>query len=127
MERLQLKLGGKEIVDSITKIVNEATSTYELRRSNFDKTYSAFQVDKCDPIKNEESESNREWRMPIDNPMLCMYSQGGEHKPWHGSFGKDIRDWVGSFELWDWGESSGTIKKDKSPIQSQLIQINPLL
>jgi len=89
---LQLKSGGKEIVDSITKIVNEATSTYELRRSNFDKTYSAFQVDKCDPIKNEESESNGEWRMPIDNPMLCMYSQGGGHKPWHGSFGKDIRD-----------------------------------
>jgi murein DD-endopeptidase MepM/ murein hydrolase activator NlpD len=89
---LQLKSGGKEIVDSITKIVNEATSTYELRKSNFDKTYSAFQVDKCDRIKNEESESNGEWRMPIDNPMLCMYSQGGGHKPWHGSFGKDIRD-----------------------------------
>ncbi|REC47173.1 hypothetical protein DRF62_20100, partial [Chryseobacterium piscium] len=47
---------------------------------------------KCDPIKNEESESNGEWRMPIDNPMLCMYSQGGGHKPWHCSFGKDIRD-----------------------------------
>ncbi|WP_411811287.1 hypothetical protein ACLB9Y_14995 [Chryseobacterium scophthalmum] len=89
---LQLKSGGKEIVDSITKIVNEATSTYELRRSNFDKTYSAFQVDKCSPIKNEERESNGKWRMPIDSPMLCMYSQGGGHKPWHGSFGKDIRD-----------------------------------
>ncbi len=24
--------------------------------------------------------------------MLCMYSQGGGHKPWHGSFGERIRD-----------------------------------
>jgi len=31
-------------------------------------------------------------RLPIDNPMLCLYSQGGNKKPWHGSFGKKIRD-----------------------------------
>ena len=35
---------------------------------------------------------NGKWRMPIDNPMLCLYSQGGGDKPWHGSFGKKIRD-----------------------------------
>ncbi|WP_157450570.1 peptidoglycan DD-metalloendopeptidase family protein, partial [Chryseobacterium sp. CCH4-E10] len=92
---LQLKSdkGGKEIVDSITKIVNEATSTYSERRENFDKMYSVFQVNKCSPVKKEEEQKlNGRWRMPIDNPMLCLYSQGGGEKPWHGSFGEKIRD-----------------------------------
>jgi muramidase (phage lysozyme) len=35
---------------------------------------------------------NGKWRMPIDEPMLCLYSQGGAEKPWHGSFGENIRD-----------------------------------
>ncbi|MDG5817099.1 M23 family metallopeptidase, partial [Chitinispirillales bacterium ANBcel5] len=34
------------------------------------------------------------WRPPIDDPMLCLYSQGGHYKPWHGSFGENIRDGV---------------------------------
>lgn len=88
---LQLKVGGKEIVDSITRIVNEATSTYNIRKENFDKTYSIFQVDKCSPIKKDEPTTGK-WRFPIDNPMLCLYSQGGVEKPWHGSFGEKIRD-----------------------------------
>lgn len=33
-------------------------------------------------------------RPPIDNPMLCLYSQNGNKKPWHGSFGNKIRDGV---------------------------------
>lgn len=89
---LQLKSGGREIIDSITKIVNEATSTYDLRRTNFDKTYSVFEVNKCSPVENKDEKPSGKWRMPIDNPMLCMYSQGGGHKPWHGSFGEKIRD-----------------------------------
>ncbi|KMQ49579.1 peptidase, M23 family [Chitinispirillum alkaliphilum] len=36
------------------------------------------------------------WRPPIDDPMLCLYSQGGHDKPWHGSFGENIRDNVGN-------------------------------
>jgi len=39
-----------------------------------------------------EVKSGIKWRNPIDNPMLCLYSQGGHKKPWHGSFGKTIRD-----------------------------------
>ncbi|MFK8267004.1 M23 family metallopeptidase [Capnocytophaga cynodegmi] len=32
-------------------------------------------------------------RNPIDNAILCLYSQGGESKKtWHGSFRKKIRD-----------------------------------
>lgn len=35
------------------------------------------------------------WHDPVDNPMLCLYSQNGNaKKPWHGSFGKKIRDGV---------------------------------
>lgn len=85
----------KEVVDNITKIVNEATSTYALRRANFDKTFAAFQGNRCSLAKNKkESKSNGKWRMPIDNPMLCLYSQGGGEKPWHGSFGEKIRDGI---------------------------------
>lgn len=29
---------------------------------------------------------------------------------------ENVRDWWKDFDLWDWGESSGTIKKDKPPI-----------
>jgi murein DD-endopeptidase MepM/ murein hydrolase activator NlpD len=37
----------------------------------------------------------RKWHDPVDNPMLCLYSQNGKaKKPWHGSFGKKIRDGV---------------------------------
>jgi muramidase (phage lysozyme) len=42
--------------------------------------------------KETQSTDNGKWRMPIDNPMLCLYSQGGAEKPWHGSFGENIRD-----------------------------------
>ncbi|GAA4107032.1 hypothetical protein GCM10022393_01920 [Aquimarina addita] len=35
---------------------------------------------------------NSSWHDPVDNPMLCLYSQGGGLKPWHGSFGEKIRD-----------------------------------
>lgn len=28
---------------------------------------------------------------------------------------ENVRDWWKDFDLWDWGESSGTIKKDQSP------------
>jgi murein DD-endopeptidase MepM/ murein hydrolase activator NlpD len=35
------------------------------------------------------------WHDPIDNPMLCLYSQGGHLKQWHGSFGRKIRDGSG--------------------------------
>ncbi|MFC3160735.1 Predicted chitinase [Chryseobacterium arachidis] len=91
---LQLKSdkGGKEIVDSITKIVNEGTPTYAERRENFNKTYSVFKVNLCSKVQNEDIKPSGKWRNPIDNPMLCMYSQGGGHKPWHGSFGEKIRD-----------------------------------
>ncbi|HEX8576825.1 MAG TPA: hypothetical protein VF677_11080, partial [Flavobacterium sp.] len=42
--------------------------------------------------KDTNSANDGKWRMPIDNPMLCLYSQGGAKKPWHGSFGEKIRD-----------------------------------
>lgn len=91
---LQLKSdkGGKEVVDSITEIVNEATDTYSIRKTNFDKSYSTFQVEKCSPINKSQILPNGKWRFPIDNPMLCLYSQKGGDKPWHGSFGEKIRD-----------------------------------
>ncbi|WP_250255094.1 hypothetical protein [Chryseobacterium sp. Marseille-Q3244] len=44
-------------------------------------------------VKKELIQKNSsKWRNPIDNPMLCLYSQGGGFKPWHGSFGEKIRD-----------------------------------
>lgn len=92
---LQLRSnGGREVVDGITRIVNEGTSTYNQRKTNFDKTYEVFQVAKCSPVENTPTTPSGNWRLPIDEPMLCLYSQGGALKPWHGSFGEKIRDVV---------------------------------
>ena len=53
-------------------------------------------MDNCKNINNEapKSKSDGKWHDPIDNPMLCLYSQGGGEKPWHGNFGDKIRDGV---------------------------------
>lgn len=107
---LQLKSdkGGKNVVDSITKIVNEATDSYDKRKTNFEKVYSIFQVDKCSPTEKEVQLNTAKWRFPIDNPMLCLYSQGGGEKPWHGSFGENIRDGKGNHAGTDLLAAPGT-------------------
>lgn len=87
----------KESTDSnIKKIrgkVNPGLAGWKECKMHFEKGIEVFKVNQCQPTTVSESkEDNGKWRFPIDNPMLCMYSQGGGHKPWHGSFGKNIRD-----------------------------------
>lgn len=106
---LQLKSKvGVEVVDSITRIVNEGTDTYEKRKENFKKLYPIFQVEKCSPVVENKNEPSGNWRFPIDNPMLCLYSQNGGEKPWHGSFGPKIRDGVNKHTGMDLFAKPGT-------------------
>lgn len=83
-----------DVVDLVTNIINKRTNSKQSRRDHYQKTKVTFTVDNCKNINKEvpKSNSNGKWRTPIDNPMLCLYSQGGVEKPWHGSFGEKIRD-----------------------------------
>ncbi|SNR31352.1 hypothetical protein [Flavobacterium sp. ov086] len=87
----------KDSTDSnIKKIrgkVNPGLKGWKECKVYFEKGIEVFKVNNCEPTTvSENKEDNGKWRFPIDNPMLCMYSQGGGHKPWHGSFGERIRD-----------------------------------
>ncbi|PAM92488.1 hypothetical protein B4N84_22535 [Flavobacterium sp. IR1] len=80
--------------DNIKKIrskINPGLAGWRECKKYFEKGLEVFKVNKCQPVDGTQ-EDNGKWRFPIDNPMLCMYSQGGLLKPWHGSFGKNIRD-----------------------------------
>ena len=84
-----------DVVDLIINIINKHTDSKQARRDHYQKTKVTFFVDNCININKKEvpkSNSNGKWRTPIDNPMLCLYSQKGGEKPWHGSFGEKIRD-----------------------------------
>lgn len=75
-------------------IRNGVSKNHQPKQDAFDTiTSKVFKIDQC-TINNNKStpQANGKWRMPIDNPMLCLYSQGGGPKPWHGSFGEKIRD-----------------------------------
>lgn len=76
-------------------IRNGVSKNHQPKQDAFDTiTSKVFKIDQCTINNDKKStpQTNGKWRMPIDNPMLCLYSQGGAHKPWHGSFGEKIRD-----------------------------------
>ncbi|MGV0924316.1 hypothetical protein [Empedobacter tilapiae] len=97
----ELALFGDKYLELISALLNgrnaktDMPNGWEKRKMNYDllKTgffnYDFFHNKKQEIEKNK---SNDKWRNPIDNPMLCLYSQGGGEKPWHGSFGEKIRD-----------------------------------
>ncbi|MEG0926201.1 hypothetical protein [Chryseobacterium sp.] len=88
------KLKDGDVVDLIVNIINQNTNSRQKRKDHYKITKIVFEVDKCTPTKADSppTKGNGKWRFPIDNPMLCLYSQGGAEKPWHGSFGENIRD-----------------------------------
>ncbi|MET3730478.1 PAAR-like protein [Moheibacter stercoris] len=80
-----------DVLNKIIDKLNKYTTSREERHKHFQKTKHIFRVDECNKLKSSK-EDNGKWRFPIDNPMLCLYSEGGYEKPWHGSFGENIRD-----------------------------------
>lgn len=63
------------------------------------------------PIKGEVLAKPRGVPKAPESPAASKPPSKKEEKGIFERFG----DWVGSLELWDWGESSGTAKKDKPP------------
>jgi predicted chitinase len=78
-------LADQDYIDTISWLVNGGDNGRTERREYL-KKLKEIDFFKCGTNK---------WHDPLDNPMLCLYSQGGEDKkPWHGSFGPTIRDGV---------------------------------
>ena len=78
-------LADKDYIDTISWLVNGGGNGRTERREYL-KKLKEIDFFKCGLSK---------WHDPVDNPQLCLYSQGGgEKKPWHGSFGPTIRDGV---------------------------------
>lgn len=86
-----LKESTDENIKKIRRMVNGGLAGWSDAKKFFEKAVQVFKVNECSPINS----SSGEWHDPVDNPMLCLYSQGGgTKKPWHGSFGPTIRDGV---------------------------------
>jgi predicted chitinase len=78
-------LADQDYIDTISWLINGGDNGRTERREYL-KKLKEIDFFKCGTNK---------WHDPVDNPMLCLYSQGGESKkPWHGSFGPTIRDGV---------------------------------
>lgn len=76
-------LADQDYIDTISWLINGGDNGRTERREYL-KKLKEIDFFKC--VANK-------WHDPVDNPMLCLYSQGGEtKKPWHGSFGPTIRD-----------------------------------
>ncbi|WP_312301879.1 peptidoglycan DD-metalloendopeptidase family protein [Chryseobacterium sp.] len=89
----EIKKSDDNSIKKIRRTVNGATAGWESAKKHFEKGIEVFKVNECSPV--EKAPSDGKWHDPVDNPQLCLYSQGGESKkPWHGSFGPTIRDGV---------------------------------
>jgi predicted chitinase len=78
-------LADLDYIDTISWLINGGGNGRTERREYL-KRLKEIEFFKCNSNK---------WHDPVDNPMLCLYSQGGDSKkPWHGSFGPTIRDGV---------------------------------
>ncbi|WP_281234462.1 hypothetical protein [Flavobacterium gelatinilyticum] len=86
-----LKESTEDNIKKIRRMVNGGLAGWSDAKKFFEKALQVFKVNECSPTNS----SSEEWHDPVDNPMLCLYSQGGgAKKPWHGSFGPTIRDGV---------------------------------
>ncbi|MFV0531547.1 MAG: peptidoglycan DD-metalloendopeptidase family protein [Flavobacteriales bacterium] len=77
--------------DAIVDIVNSATESREDRWEHLQKMIDVFRVNECGGNQLVEGD----WREPIDNPQIAIYTQGGSKRPWRSAFGdvgRDIRD-----------------------------------
>jgi predicted chitinase len=84
----------QESVDAVTNKINSGEEK-EKREHRYDYVIAAkriFQGNVTCGLKHIHRSIGKSWRYPIDNPMLCLYTQKGNYKPWHGSFGEKIRD-----------------------------------
>lgn len=63
------------------------------------------------PIKHEVAAKPRGVPKAKDSPAASKPASKKEEK----GILENVRDWWENFELWDWGESSGTAKKDPPP------------
>lgn len=89
----EIKTSNDQDVKRIRSTVNGGVAGWKDAKKYFEKGIEVFRVNECSPI--EKVSSDGKWHDPVDNPQLCLYSQGGESKkPWHGSFGPTIRDGV---------------------------------
>ena len=97
----ELALFGDKYLELISALLNgrnpktDMPNGWSKRKMNYDLLKTVFfNYDFFHNKKQEieKTKSNDKWRNPIDNPMLCLYSQGGGEKAWHGSFGEKIRD-----------------------------------
>lgn len=92
-------LADQDYIDTISWLINGGDNGRTERR-DYLKKLKEIDFFKC--VANK-------WHDPVDNPMLCLYSQGGEtKKPWHGSFGPTIRDNVNKHTGMDLFAKPGT-------------------
>ncbi|KFC18410.1 peptidoglycan DD-metalloendopeptidase family protein [Epilithonimonas lactis] len=88
----------KETVQKISDKINSGEKQVK-KDMRYDYVRSAHSMlsekAKDCPLKTNYKTPSGKWHDPVDNPQLCLYSQGGgSKKPWHGSFGPTIRDGV---------------------------------
>ncbi len=89
----EIKTSNDQDIKRIRSTVNGGVAGWKDAKKYFEKGIEVFRVNECSPI--EKVSSDGKWHDPVDNPQLCLYSQGGESKKtWHGSFGPTIRDGV---------------------------------
>ncbi len=89
----EIKKSDDNSIQKIRGEVNGGIAGWKDAKKYFEKGIQVFKVNECSPV--EKAPSDDKWHDPVDNPQLCLYSQGGESKkPWHGSFGPTIRDGV---------------------------------
>ncbi|WP_281310412.1 peptidoglycan DD-metalloendopeptidase family protein [Flavobacterium flavigenum] len=100
-----LKESNDANIQKIRRMVNGGLAGWNDAKKFFEKAVQVFKVNECSPINSRSGE----WHDPLDNPMLCLYSQGGgTKKPWHGSFGPTIRDGVNKHTGMDLFAKPGT-------------------
>lgn len=103
----EINVSSEDNIKKIRRTVNGATAGWKDAKKYFEKGIEVFRVNDCSPV--ESISSDGKWHDPVDNPQLCLYSQGGEvKKPWHGSFGPTIRDGVNKHTGMDLFAKPGT-------------------
>lgn len=103
----EIKVSNDDNIKKIRRTVNGGVAGWKDAKKYFEKGLEVFKVNECSPV--EKTSSDDEWHDPVDNPQLCLYSQGGEvKKPWHGSFGPKIRDGVNKHTGMDLFAKPGT-------------------
>lgn len=70
-------------IKKIRRMVNGGLAGWSKAKSFYEKGIQVFKVNNCSPVKS----SSGEWRNPVDNPQITIYTQGGLKRPWRSAFG----------------------------------------